>query len=147
MIITWIPRRTHARHHDQHHVGAIPTWASLRSQCGSGQPLTNWQGQGSKLHAGNREAIVQGSSPPFRCQLCHFQLFLSSTAGVQYAQGFSGGPQQGNLVLSWLPGSRKNSYSCSKPQRKGPFYSIHLSKSGSLGRISVLPIRDWPKAN
>lgn len=75
-----------------------------------------------KLWAGNREVIVQGSSPPFRCQLCNFQLFLSSTAGVQYAQGLSGGPQPGNSILSWLPGSRKSSYYCSKPQRRGLFF-------------------------
>ena len=75
-----------------------------------------------KLWAGNREVIVQGSSPPFRCQLYNFQLFLSSTAGVQYAQGLSGGPQPGNSILSWLPGPRKSSYYCSKPQRRGLFF-------------------------
>lgn len=122
-------------------------WASWRSQHGPWQPLTNQQGRGRKLHAGNREAIVQGSSPPFRCQLCNFQLFLSSTAGVQYAQGLSGGPQPGNSILSWLPGSRKSSYSCSKPQRKGPHFSIHLSNGGSLGTKLVLPVSGWPSAN
>lgn len=88
---------------------------------------------------------MQGSSPPFRCQLCNFQLFLDSTAGVQYAQGLAGGPQPGSSVLSWLPGSRKSSYSCSKPQRRGPLFSSHLSNGGSLGTILVL-LKCWPKA-
>lgn len=123
-----------------------PARASSGSQHGSGQPLTNQQGWGRELRAGNGEVIVQGSSLPFRCQLSNFQLFLSSTAGVQYAQGLSGGPKPGNSILSWLPGCRKSSYSCSKPQRKTPFFLILLSNSGSLGTISVLPINVWPKA-
>lgn len=94
----------------------------LGTSAGPGQPLTPQLGRGGELRAGNREVIVQGSSPPFRCQLCNFQLFLSSTAGVQYAQGLSGGPQPGNSILSWLPESRKSSYYCSKSQRRGPFF-------------------------
>lgn len=142
---THVHAHTHPHYHCHHHIDIVQAQASFRSQHGPGRPQENQRGWGRKHHAGNREVIVQGSSPPFRCQLCNFQLFLSSTAGVQYAQGLFGGSQPGNSILSWLPGSRKSSYYCSKPQRRGPFFSIHLSNGGSLGAILVLPIRGWSK--